>query len=186
MFNNPFESFHDMVAEAKEEREQLDRLLTISTPRERLLVAAVAVFLLILSAWLFFGNIARSIAFNGILVEQGETLPEGSRHVQALAWIQSSAAPSIEAGMPVMVELGTKDTGASTLGGAVKAVFAIPFPEEMSAFPPAASVSLYRVDIALEEGLDADHLSSRASRECRLVIVLGRQAPVELFLTKRL
>lgn len=183
MFNNPLESFHDMVAEAKEEREQLDRLLTISTPRERVLVAAIAVFLLILSAWLLFGNMARSIAFNGILVEQGETLPEGSRHVQVLAWIQSGTALSIEAGMPVMVELDTKDAETGTLDGAVKSVSAIPFSEEMSAFPPAASVSLYRVDIALEEGLVADHLSSR---DCRLVIVLGRQAPIELFLTKRL
>ena len=183
MFNNPLESFHDMVAEAKEEREQLDRLLTISTPRERGLVAAIAVFLLILSAWLLFGNIDRSIAFSGILVEQGETLPEGSRHVQALAWIQSSTAPPIEAGMPVMVELDAKDAEKSTLGGAVKSVSAIPFSEEMSALPPAASVSLYRVDIALEEGFDADHLSGR---KCRLVIALSRQAPIELFLAKRL
>lgn len=183
MFNNPFESFHDMVAEAKEEREQLDRLLTISTPRERLLVAAIAVFLLILSAWLLFGNTARSVAFNGVLVEQGETLPGDSRHVQALAWIQSGTARSIEAGMPVLVELDTKDAETSTLDGAVKAISAIPFSEEMSVFPPAESVSLYRVDIALEEGLDADRLSSR---ECRLIIALGRQAPVELFLTKRL
>ena len=42
MFNSPFGSFQDTVAAAKEEREQLDRLLTISTPRERLLVAAAS------------------------------------------------------------------------------------------------------------------------------------------------
>ena len=182
MFNNPFESFHDMVAEAKEEREQLDRLLTISTPRERLLVAAIAVFLLILFAWLLFGNTARSIAFNGLLVEQGETLPEGNRLVQALVWIQSDTALSIEAGMPVMVELDTEDAETSTPGGVVEAISAMPFSEEMSAFPPAASVFLHRVDIALEEGLDTDSL---ASRECRLVIGLGKQAPIELFLARR-
>ena len=85
--------------------------------------------------------------------------------------------------MPVMIELDTKDAETGTLDGAVKAVSAIPFSEEMSAFPPAESVSLYRVDIVLEDGLDADRLSSR---ECRLIIALGRQAPVELFLTKRL
>ena len=179
MFNNPLESFHDMVAEAKEEREQLDRLLTISTPRERLLVAAIAVFLLILSAWLLFGNIARSIAFSGILVEQGETLPEGSRHVQALAWIQGGTALSIEAGMPVTVELDAKDAEAATLRGTVKAISAIRFPEGMSVIPPVASVSLHRVDIALEEGLEPGSL---ASRECRLVILLGRQSPIELLL----
>ena len=183
MFNNPFESFHDTVAEAKEEREQLDRLLTISTPRERLLVAAIAVFLLILSAWLLFGNIARSIEFNGILVEQGETSPEGSRLVQALVWIQSGTAPSIEAGMPVTVELDTKDAKAGTLDGAVKAISAIPISDGMSTFLPEAPESLHRVDIVLEEGLEPNSLTSR---ECRLVIGLGRQSPIELFLTTRL
>ena len=183
MFNNPLESFHDMVAEAKEEREQLDRLLTISTPRERLLVAAIAVFLLLLSAWLLFGNIARSIAFDGMLVEQAETLSEDTRLVQALAWIQGDTALSIEAGMPVTVELDTKDAKAGTLGGAVKAISAMPFSEATTTSPPVASVALHRVDIALEEGLNPDSL---VSRECRLVIGLGRQSPIELFLSKRL
>ena len=183
MFNNPLESFHDMVAEAKEEREQLDRLLTISTPRERLLVAAIAVFLLLLCAWLLFGNIARSVAFDGALVKQAETLPESSRQVQALAWIQGATALSIEAGMPVTLELDTKDAKAGTLGGAVRAISAMPLSEGTSALPPVASVALYHVDIALEEDLDRNSL---ASRECRLVIGLGRQSPIELFLSKRL
>jgi len=69
MFSNPFESFHDTVAAAKEERERLDRLLTISTPRERLLVAVIALSLGILVAWLFLGSVARSISFDGVLVE---------------------------------------------------------------------------------------------------------------------
>lgn len=183
MFSNPLESFHDKVAEAKEEREQFDRLLTISTPRERLLVAAIAVFLFLLCAWLLFGNITRSIAFDGTLVEQAETLPESSRQVQALAWIQGGSARSIETGMPVLVELDTKDAAAGALGGAVKAISAMPFSEGMPASPPVASVALYRVDIALEAGLDRDFL---ASRECRLVIGLGTQSPIELFLSNRL
>ena len=77
MFNNLLNSFHETVAEAKEDREQLDRLLTISTPRERLLVAAIAVFLCALLAWFFFGSVARSIVVDGVIVEQGETLPDG-------------------------------------------------------------------------------------------------------------
>ena len=172
-----------MVAEAKEEREQFDRLLTISTPRERLLVAAIAVFLLLLCAWLVFGNIARSITFNGALVEQAEAMPGGSRQVQALVWIQGGSARSIQAGMPVTLELDAKDAAAGALGGAVTAISALPLSEGMPASQPAASVSLHRVDIALEEGLDSDSL---ASRECRLVIGLGRQSPIELFLSKRL
>ena len=74
MFNNPLNSFHEIVAEAKEEREQLDRLLTISTPRERLLVVAIALVLGILLAWLFFGSVSRSLVVEGVLAGQGEAL----------------------------------------------------------------------------------------------------------------
>ena len=73
MFNNPLDSFHNTVAEAKEEREQLDRLLTISTPRERLLVGVIAALLVILAVWLFFGTVSRSVAVNGVLVEPDPT-----------------------------------------------------------------------------------------------------------------
>ena len=67
MFNNPFDSFHDTVAKAKEEREELDRLLTISTPSERVLVGAIAVLMLILGAWLFLGSVDRTAAIDGVL-----------------------------------------------------------------------------------------------------------------------
>ena len=70
MFNNPFSSFHDTVAAAKEEREQLDRLLTISTPRERLLVVGIALLLVILAAWLFLGSVARRHACCGYPLAQ--------------------------------------------------------------------------------------------------------------------
>ena len=173
MFDNPLESFHDMVAEAKDEREQLDRLLTISTPRERLLLAAVAVFLLILCAWLLFGSIDRSITLDGVLVKQDETLAEGS--LSALVWTRGNGAPPIEVGMPVAVELDAK---AGALGGAIRAVSVMPF----APGAPATFISLRRVDIALEEALGPDVF---AGRQCRLVIGLGRQSPLELFLAKR-
>ena len=69
MFNNPFDSFHDTVAEAKQEREGLDRLLTISSPRERLLVVAIAVVLVGLAAWLLLAGISRTVGVVGVLVE---------------------------------------------------------------------------------------------------------------------
>ncbi|MCY4056902.1 MAG: hypothetical protein OXG44_02760, partial [Gammaproteobacteria bacterium] len=99
MFNNPFDSFHNTVAEAKAEREQLDRLLTISTPRERLLVAAIAALLVILVAWLVFGNVHRSLVLDGLLLEPAEA-SEGNQSVQALVWVRPEVVPDIAAGMP--------------------------------------------------------------------------------------
>ncbi len=179
VFNNPFDSFHNTVAEAKEEREQLDRLLTISTPRERLLVAAIALFLLILVGWLFFGNVSHSLAIKGVLVEASK----GGRSLQALVWIERDVAPQIEAGMAAAIELGGADRGADALDGQVADISAIPQPEVLAAFASAAPVSVHRVVVSLDRNLD---LASLAGEECRIAIELGRQSPIALFLTGRL
>ena len=182
MFNNPFDSFHNTVAEAKEEREQLDRLLTISTPGERLLVAVIALLLLILAAWLFLGSVARSLAVDGVLVEPAEHLVEGNRSVRALVWIESDVAPHIKAGMPAVIEVGTTDKPADTLDGEVATISALPLSEGLAAFESSAPVSAYRVDIKLDKSLDS---ASLAGRECRIVIELGRQSPVALLRMRR-
>ena len=181
-FNNPFDSFHNTVAEAKEEREQLDRLLTISTPRERLLVAFIALLLFILAAWLFFGSVARSLAVEGLLVESGESLIEGDRSVQALVWNDSDFASYIEAGMPAVIELDMKDGEADTLEGEVLTIATVPLSEGLAALDSVVPVSVYRVDIALDEDLD---FASLAGRKCQIVIEFGRQSPIALFGTRR-
>ena len=175
MFNNPFDSFHNTVAEAKQEREQLDRLLTISTPRERLLVAAVALWLLVFVTWLFFGNVSRSLAVNGVLVDPGANLSEAGRSVQALVWIENDVVPQIRAGMPAVIELGTADGEAGTIGVEVAAISAVRSSEVPAALESAVPVSVHRLDIALDESLD---LASIAGRECRIVIKIGTQSPI--------
>ena len=183
MFKNPFDSFHNTVAEAKEEREQLDRLLTISTPRERLLVSVVALALFVLAAWLFFGSVARSVAVDGVLVEPGDNRFEGKSCVLALVWAESDVAPQIEAGMPAVIELAVKDGKADTLDGEVAAIAAVPLSDGLAAFESAAPMSVHRVEIALDDGLE---FASLAGRKCRIVIELGKQSPVALFGLRRL
>ncbi len=184
MFNNPFDSFHNTVAEAKEEREQLDRLLTISTPRERLLVVGIALLLCIIAAWLFFGSVARHLTLDGALVGLGD----GESSMEVLVWIENDVASEIEPGMPAVVELATPglravigpamtDGAADTLDGEVVSVAALPVSDPMAALAPATP---HRVAIAL----DGWHLFPEG-RECRIVIELGRQAPVALFGMRR-
>ena len=179
VFNSPFDSFHDTVAEAKEEREQLDRLLTVSTPRERLFVAGVALLLFVLAAWLAFGYVARSVAVNGVLVETAGDLSAGNRSVQALVWVERDVAARIEGGMPTKVELTTTDGEAHTLGGKIVTIGAVRLFEELAELESAAPVSVHRVDIMLEEDID---FTSLAGRECRILIELGGQSPAALFL----
>ena len=183
MFNNPFGSFQETVAAAKEEREQLDRLLTISTPRERLLVAGIALLLVVLAAWLFLGSVTRSVAVDGVLVEPGETPAEGSRSVRAFVRVESGIAPQVEAGMPAEIELAmTTDREAVTLAGEIAAIAAVPLSEGLADFESMASHSVYRVDVALDEDLES---ASFPSRECRVFIELGDQSPIAHFRNRR-
>ena len=170
MFNNPFDSFHNTVAEAKEEREQLDRLLTISTPRERLLVAVIALLLFFLAVWLVFGNIDRSLAVKGVLVGSDE-----KRSVQALLWVQSDTAPQIKPGLPATVELTVAEGETETFGGKIATISVAPLSERLAPFQSKAPVFVYRVDIALDRSLDSTPL---AGKRCRVIIELGRQSPI--------
>ena len=182
VFNSPFDSFHNTVAEAKEEREQLDRLLTVSTPRERLLVWGIAGSLIVLVAWLFLGSVARSVTVDGLLVEPGESSGEGRRSVQALVWVQSDVAMDISPGMPAAIELATADGEPATLDGEVVTIAGVPLTEDLAEFESTVRMFVHRVDIALDEGLDPAALSGS---ECRIVIQLGRQPPIALFGMRR-
>ena len=177
MFNNPFDSFHKMVAEAKEEREQLDRLLTISTPRERLLVAAIAGLLVLLTVWLLFGGIARSVTVEGVLVEPGSTVLTDGRSVHALVWIKRNVAPDIRAGMPAVIELGPPDGVTGTLAGRVGAINVVPWTENLSRMESEVPVSVHRIEILLDE---RPHRTALAIHKCRVIIEVGRQSPLAL------
>ena len=182
MFNNPFDSFHNTVAEAKEEREQLDRLLTISTPRERLLVAFIALLLSVLLGWLFFGNVARSLALDGVLVGQQESPFDVDRSVQALVWVESDIVPHITAGMPAVIEFARTDGKAGGLDGQVAAIAAVPLSEGLKALGTTPPLSAQRLDISVDQD---PHPGLPAGTQCRIVIDLGRQPPVALFGMRR-
>ena len=177
MFNNPLDSFHNTVAEAKEEREQLDRLLTVSTPRERLLVTVIALLLVTSITWLLFGSVARTLAIDGVLDGPGEDLSEAARSVQALVWIENDVLPEITAGTPAVIELSMADGETETIGGEIAAITAVRLPELPAALESAAPVSVHRVHIALDERRD---VSSIVGRECRIVIETGTRSPIAL------
>ena len=182
MFNSPFDSFHNTVADAKRDGEQLDRLLTISTPRERLLVAIIALVLSILTGWLFFGDVGRSLAVDGVVVGPGKSSIEGSQSVQALIWIDSEFASHFRAGMPAAIDLAMADRKTDTLDGKVVTISAVPSSEGLTGFASAVPVSVHRVELALDASLD---LATLAGAKCRVVIELGRQSPVRLLRMRR-
>lgn len=68
MFDN---AFLDEAAGNRNKRQQLDHLLRITAPHERIILAGIGVVLLALVAWTLFGSIVRSVTLDGVLIEPG-------------------------------------------------------------------------------------------------------------------
>ena len=187
MFDNPFDSFHNAVAEAKEEREQLDRLLTISTPRERLLVVVISITIVAFAAWLFFGQVAENVALNGTLTFTAEDAhaSDGSTKFQVQVqseWIDIEEAREITVGLPVVIEVAMSDGDTTTISGKVEGIEAARVLGERATSQTAVALPLYKVDFSLNEEIDAGAIGDP---NCRVVIEIGRQSPVSLFGMRR-
>lgn len=68
MFNNPF---LEEAAASRNKRQQLDHLLRVTAPHERIILVGIGLVLLALMAWVLFGSIIRGVTIDGILIEPG-------------------------------------------------------------------------------------------------------------------
>ena len=64
--------FQEEAAASRNKRQQLDHLLRMAAPHERVILVGIGVVLLALVAWALFGSIDRSITSDGVLIEPGE------------------------------------------------------------------------------------------------------------------
>ena len=167
MFNNPFDSFHNTVAEAKEEREQLDLLLTVSTPQERLLVGVIVLIVALLAVWLFLGSVSHSRAVDGVVAE-----PANGDSLQLLVWAGHDHTTPVSPGLQATVELLAADGGSHALKGTIASVSAVHTVRDL-----AMPVSMYLLDVTIDRDPD---MTIPAGIRCRLVIELARQSPFSL------
>jgi len=68
MFDNPF---LEAAASSRNKRQQLDHLLRITAPHERIILAGIGLVVLALVVWALFGSIVRSVTIDGVLIEPG-------------------------------------------------------------------------------------------------------------------
>ncbi len=68
MFGNPF---LDQAANSRNKYQQLDHLLRVTAPHERMILAGIGLVMLALVAWALFGSIVRSVTIDGVLIEPG-------------------------------------------------------------------------------------------------------------------
>lgn len=72
MFDRFGNSFREQAMAASENRQQLDRLLRVTAPHERIVLAATGLLLAGLGVWVLFGGIDREITLQGVLLEPGQ------------------------------------------------------------------------------------------------------------------
>ena len=187
MFDNPFDSFHNAVAEAKEEREQLDRLLTISTPREQLLVIAIAVTITAFAVWLFLGQVTQSVSIDGTLTSASEATQttDTSTRVRVSAqssWLTRKEIHQISPGLGAAIEITTVQGETARINGKVVDIVAARVGDELKSSRSPAETGLYRVFFMSDNEVDTTGITDR---NCRIVIELDRQSPISLFGLKR-
>ena len=93
--------FREEAVASRNQRQQLDRLLRITAPHERAVLAGIGVVVLAFLGWALFGSVEREIRADGILVEPGarhEVVSTDSGYI-----LEFLVAPGdrIEAGDPI-------------------------------------------------------------------------------------
>ena len=98
MFNNPF---LEQAAANKNKRQQLDHLLRVTAPHERVILAGIGLVLLALVAWALFGSVVRAVTIDGILLEPGARHDVISTEPGYLVHYLVAPGDRVEAGAPI-------------------------------------------------------------------------------------
>ena len=98
MFGNPF--LQDSGS-SRNKYQQLDHLLRVTAPHERMILAGIGLVMLALVVWALFGSIVRSVTVDGILFEPGVRHELVSSEPGYLEAFLVGPGDHIEAGDPI-------------------------------------------------------------------------------------
>ncbi len=98
VLNSPFRK---EALDNRNKRQQLDHLLKVTAPHERIIVAGIAVVLLALVAWAVFGRIPAGVNVDGVLVKSGERIDVVALDSGQLLSYLVDPGDRIEAGSPI-------------------------------------------------------------------------------------
>ncbi len=125
MLDNPF---RERAIAARANRQQLDRLLRVTAPRERIALVAVGLILVGVGAWVLFGTIDREVALDCVLLvpESDDQVASraddaGDRHLRATLLTAPHVTRSLSRGMQASVEVQLPDGTTLRLEGSVSA-----------------------------------------------------------------
>ena len=98
MFNSPFRK--EALAN-RNQRQQLDHLLRVTAPHERIILASIGVALLALAAWALFGRMPTGVTVDGVLIESGVRHEVASLEPGRLLEYLVDTGDRVEAGSPI-------------------------------------------------------------------------------------
>lgn len=178
LFNNPLSSFHEQVAEAKEEREQNSLLLVVSTPHEKLILVAVVIIGLVMAAWLAFGSVNQSLSLKNVVLHSMGSTDSNDQDIaryQTLLPLRQDVAEKINTGTKVeFVPMIFNDLETRALEGEVIEI--MPLDADLKS---SGSTTFFVVDLSLPVALMREGMMGQAL-EGRLAIGLGYQTPAAL------
>ncbi len=178
MFGN-LNSFHDTVAESKAERERQDRLLTISTPRERLLIYITVVVFLASGVWLLAGEVKQNLSVNGVLTVIETPSDDDNQMLEVFIWLNTDDASRITIGNPVKLGFSSEAGDFIPIEGAIVTLNPTLPNEQIRLISELTDGSLYQVGISPVGNSD---IASMLNKKCLVEIQLGSVTPFQYFL----
>ena len=96
-----FDIFPEESSASRNERQQLDHLLRISAPHERMVLTGVGLVLLAFAAWALFGSIVQGVSSEGLLIKPGARHEAAAVESGHLTEFLVTPGGRVEAGGPV-------------------------------------------------------------------------------------
>ena len=179
MFGN-LNSFHNTVAESKEERDQHDKLLAVATKTQRLLIICTALMFLVVGLWLYFGSVNEIRSTQALIVEYDNNLDNSNQKgtTEFLVWLGEQDASLIKVGTPVHIDCNQSSSSTVTLYGQITSItpLASNEPNLTQAMTELARGQLFKVGIS-----NGDLNTSPVDQKCWVQFEVGEVSPIRYF-----
>ncbi|MCY3674819.1 MAG: hypothetical protein OXH65_08340 [Paracoccaceae bacterium] len=181
MFGN-LDSFHNRVAESKEERDQHDKLLAVATKSQRLLIICTALMFLVAGLWLYFGSINEVRSTQALIVEYDHNLDDSNQMgtTEFLVWLDVEDASLLIVGTPVHMDCIQFSSNTVTLNGQVTGITPLVSnePNLTQVMTELARGRPYKVGIT---NGDIELNPSMVEQKCSVKFVIGEVTPIQYF-----
>lgn len=183
MFGN-LNSFHNTVAESKEERDQHDKLLAVATKTQRLLIICTALMFLVVGLWLHFGSINEVRTTQALIVEYDNNLDNSNQMDTAefLVWLGIEDASLFKVGTLVHMNCNQSSSNAVSLNGQITGITPLASNEPNLTQVMTELVRGQPYKVAISNG-DIDLNPPTVDQKCWVQFEVGRVSPIQYFLS---